>query len=365
VAGFVGLIITQLTLGTYFPSGPGALDYLAIVGGCSGLVVGGALHPRTIRQSGAAIVAWIFVCGITGTIPAIAASLIASGTGEALSIEVTSSLGWGAAGFVGGLWGYVWSRYMDEPEVKRGEAKFLVALGWGLALALCAGIGLGGGLRLGRMFFGAGMTAQEVSEALPQAMSIAACIGIACGLVVGLVSWQWLGKNSNSADRLTHAIVWTAGCGIATSIGGVLSVLCVVAAGKLLPVEVSASVGFASAGLIIGIGGYILSPRPKPLYQPELDEEETSQPPGEGEAYLPAEPPQPRRTTRRPSLLRLLPVFAISLSTLVTAAFMAPSDTALVFLAIGLLGLSIVPVLWDQERRIIALERRLHAETPP
>jgi hypothetical protein len=342
----------------------GVYEWLGIVGVLSGLVGGAVLLPRSIRQSQAAIVVWIFVCAITGAIPGVAASLIATGTGNSLSFEATSSLGWAVAGFVGGLWGYVWSRHLDETEREPCETRFLVALGWGLALALCAGIGLGGGLRIGRFFFGAGMIFTEVREVVQQAMSIAAWIGLICGVVVGLVSWVFLRQSANTTERLPNSIFWIGGCGIATAIGGVLSVLCVVAAGKALPVEVSASLGFASAGFIIGVGGCVLSPRPKPLYQPELDEKETSQPPGEGEAYLPADPPPTHKPMRRPSPLRLLPVVAVSLSTLVAAACTAPSNTALVFLSVGLLGLSVLPVLWNQERRLVALERRFRAEPP-
>ena len=57
-------------------------------------------------------------------------------------------------------------------------------------------------------------------------------------------------------------------------------------------------------------------------------------------------------------LLRVLPVLAVSAGALVAAAATAPSQVALALLAVGLLGLTIAPVLHNQEKRLRALERR-------
>ena len=75
---------------------------------------------------------------------------------------------------------------------------------------------------------------------------------------------------------------------------------------------------------------------------------------------MPDERQRPRRapSRRTRAVLRLAPVGAVALGSFVGAAILAPAGSALALLAVGLLGLALMPVLWNQERRLAALERR-------
>ena len=58
------------------------------------------------------------------------------------------------------------------------------------------------------------------------------------------------------------------------------------------------------------------------------------------------------------ALVRVSPVLAVSVGASIGAAALVPSEVALALLAIAALGLAVSWVLYHQERRLEALERR-------
>jgi hypothetical protein len=145
--------------------------------------------------------------------------------------------------------------------------------------------------------------------------------------------------------------------GIALGSGTAFAGLCVLATGSVLGAETCSTLGFATAGVMAGLsapGGSAWAHSPS---KPDDWDADDSEPPGDRVASLP-------ESTARPVdvlAIRLFPVVAISLGSFVAAALIAPSHTALALVAVGLLGLSLLPVLRNQERRLAALERRFHS----
>ena len=124
--------------------------------------------------------------------------------------------------------------------------------------------------------------------------------------------------------------------------------------GELHPL-LSSSLAMAVAGFFAGLCGYLLSRRPTEPDEPP-DEEEEAEPPAVKIEWLLREPKRKWRID--PAFVRVLPVLAVSVGALLGAARLAPSEVALALLAVGLLGLAVAWVLYRQERRLDALERR-------
>ena len=112
--------------------------------------------------------------------------------------------------------------------------------------------------------------------------------------------------------------------GFATAVGAALSVVAVSVGRGLLAPEVSSSLGFAVAGLLGGLFAYSRS-HPADSRVRYDEDDEPGQETGAGMAWVPEEP-RPRRALGRRTreILRLAPVGAVALGSLVGAAILAP-----------------------------------------
>jgi hypothetical protein len=144
---------------------------------------------------------------------------------------------------------------------------------------------------------------------------------------------------------------------MAGALGGVLSQLPGIIADAKLLLAVTSSLAWAFAGMLTGVVGYVWSRWNVERPAAEDDEEEPAQPPPAGATLLPREPA--RRVRPGPIILRVLPIVAVSVASLVGAALLWPATVALSLLAVGCLGCFVALVLGDQEYRLRDQQRRL------
>jgi hypothetical protein len=332
-------------------------ELVALGGGC-GLLVGAAA-ASLLERRGAAVLAWGVWCGLAAAAGAGLSGGAAAALGDTLPPVIGSALGFSAAGLLVGLGGRLW--YVRRPRPAgtppRAAPPWTVrgAAAWALAGAGIAAASYAVGTALGEMMTGVdfpgGLYAGDVSRA--------AATGGGSGLLVGVIAGACFGTRGRGfSNRPEAALVCGAGAAVAVAIGGALSAYAVTPLAGVLPAGASSALGFSVSGLLLGLGGYAL-PRPTPPpFKPE-DEEESVSKPGAGKAAIGT-----RRT--RPGFawpgLRFLPALGVSLGALVAAPMVGSPGAAVALLAVGLLGLSVVPVLWNQERRLRELERRFRGE---
>jgi hypothetical protein len=126
---------------------------------------------------------------------------------------------------------------------------------------------------------------------------------------------------------------------------------------------------FATFGFATGMSAYAWScwtaTRVNVASETDLDDDHRQEP-GAGTAWTPDDTPRPARAAATGSrgVLRVLPVGMVSVGSLVGAAVVAPSQAAIALLAVGLLGLALIPILRNHERRLAALERRFRLPKP-
>jgi hypothetical protein len=297
-------------------------------------------------------------CGITGGVAGALTPLSIITLGESLSPEASSSLAWAVTAFFAGLLGY--------ERTRRAAAVSWNAATWALAPAVLVGGVWTAGLVVCQNFTGSNV-ARFIAEELETETALAFTLGgVVIGFVVAAVAALLLLRAYGaSTSRSWRAAGWGLRIGLATGTGGALSVLAVVLARGVLPPELSSSLGLAVAGLLGGLIAYSESRATLAHENFEQEDDEPGQPPGAGVAWAPDSPPPARLSARTRSLLRLSPVGAVSLASLVAAAAVAPSGAALALLAVGSLGLALLPTLWSQERRVAALKRRRRGRSRP
>jgi hypothetical protein len=332
---------------------------MAGIGAACGLVAG--LAVRLVRRSdpkraesplsGALV---ITSCYVLAAIAGALTPLCIVAFDESLPPEVSSALAWAVPGFFAGLLGYERTNRSRPVGISRNAA------GWGLATAVLTGAVWGTWLALCQLSTGSNLARSVGREFLAEdAITLTAC-GVGIGFVVSAVAALLLLRDDGtSTSRIWRAAGWGVRLGFATGVGAAMSLLAVVAARGFVPSEVSSSLGFSVAGLLAGLSA---CPRSQATSDDDRDDnfEDEGQEPGAGVAWVPEEPARPRRALgqRTRAILRLAPIGAVALASLVAAAILAPAGSALTLLAVGLLGLAILPVLWNQERRLAALERR-------
>ncbi len=248
---------------------------------------------------------------------------------------------------------------------RNGLRTIAEALGCGIAAGVCTGVAWIAGHALASICFRIPLFTTAGNWLSDGTIPILAVIGATSGLIVGSVASAFGARRSWAA-----ASIWVAVCVPSGTVAGALMPF-TVKAFPSLPIELSSAIAWNTVGFLVGLGGFVWSqwtaeakaeePDEDEAAEDEADEEE-GQPPGKGKAWLPPKPqPQMKpKATRRP-ILRFVPAVGVSLFALAAAALTAPSSARWA-LAVGLLGLSIIPILWKQERRLTALERRFQGD---
>lgn len=335
----------------------------AALGGGYGFLVGAAIAVLPRRRA-ATVLTWGAWSGFSAAVGG-ALSVVAISLGHGvLPPEVASALGFSVAGILLGIGGCVW--HVREtgaggitPRPRAAPPwTVLGATGWALAGAALAAGSWVLGLALGRLTMGVDF-ADNSWYAAETAWAVTAGGGF--GLLVGASAGACLGTRGRGfSNRLEASLFCGAVAAIATALGG-LSVSAVVNWLVALPPVLSSALGFSAAGLLLGLGGYAWSRANVAATEAEdILDEEAIQTPGAGKAAIGT-----RRVAAgfaRPGL-RFLPALLVSVAALVAAALVDSRGAAVALLAVGLLGLSVVPVLWNQERRLRELERRFHGES--
>lgn len=234
----------------------------------------------------------------------------------------------------------------------------LSMIAWTAAGAVCAGGCWAGVLVISRVQFGLDLFALVYDlrvEIVRIFAGVGALSGLATGVLVGLI------RDRREMPDLSGAIAWGIGGVLTGASGGAAAPLVVSEIGTAIHPEISSSLAWAAAGALAGLGGRLLSWCMNEAPEPDDvdDEEVVARPPTPGTAAVELRRPTPRDL---PIALRFLPALLVSVAALVAAALVDSRDAAVALLAVGLLGLSVVPVLRNQERRLRQLERRFHGE---
>jgi MFS family permease len=257
----------------------------------------------------------------------------------------SSSLLWAAGGALAGLCGFA----TGDHATRRPRFSLFMALGWGFATAACAGGGWAAVLVIARMWFGVSFTSNKLADGAGWLAIFSGALGEGYGLFVG----GFVGFLRGREQRFASAVGLGFAGGVFGALGGVLSVLAVATAPKVAPVA-SSSLAWAALGFIAGLGGYIWSRATRE--QAERWEEDDAPPEGKTIQWVLRE--RVRRRRERP-LPRVLPVLIVSIASLVGAAAVNSLEPAVALVAVGALGLTAAPLLYGQDRRLRALERRL------
>jgi hypothetical protein len=157
--------------------------------------------------------------------------------------------------------------------------------------------------------------------------------------------------------RANERLALVAGGGFFGALGCVLAVLAVAATAPEMHPLVSSSLAWAVVGALACATGYVCARRiveTEPIADLE-DEDEDTVPPKRIEWLL----REVKRRVLNRSMRAVLPVLIASVGALVAAALVAPSEVWLALFAVGVLGLAVALVLYRQEERLRALERRL------
>jgi hypothetical protein len=305
-------------------------------------------------------VRWAIGGGITGGVAGALTPLSIITFRVSLPPEASSSLAWAVTAFFAGMLAYERTKRPGATGVSWN------AIAWALAPAVLVGAVWAAGLAVCQVLTRSNLARFVAEELEPETVLAVTLGGVAIGFIVASVAALLLLRDDGaSTSRSWRAAVWGLWIGLATGTGSGLSVLAVVIARGALPPELSSSLGFAVAGLLAGLIAYSQS-HVTADREDEEEDEEPGQPPGAGTAWVPDDSPRPvRLSARTRSILRLLPVGAVSLASLIASAVVAPSHAALALFAVGLLGLALLPVLWSQERRLAAMERRFRGRSEP
>jgi hypothetical protein len=234
-----------------------------------------------------------------------------------------------------------------------------MTLGWGLAAACVAGNVWALGTSV--------LQHQQQIDLLALGLFIRsdplALLGVfGAGAVVGfiLASFAAFLRGARGTSAL-DAGWW----GAATGGGWVATTLAyphvIVAAGSHLPPLLSSALCFVAWGFVVGSCGYVWSCRSASRQtEREGDPDGThAEKPGAGTAWVPDEPrPSRRLTARTRAVLRLLPIGLVTVVAFAGAAILSPSPAAFGPLCVGLLGLSLMPVVWRHGRRLAKHKRR-------
>jgi hypothetical protein len=307
-----------------------------------------------------AVAAWAVGLAVATGLGAVLSVVAVAETQGWIRPEIASALGFSVTGFLAAFGAFAWTRWTA------GRSDFgrsaIVGLGWGLAGAAGTAGVWAVGLLLAKHLLQTDATV-IFSGDLHTLPFIAAGFGAAWGLVVAVLGCVPIGRRSwLRAERFADVLAWCLGLPLAAAVGGALGVLAVIATeGRVWP-EVASSLGFSVAGLLTGVGAYAWSHRrSEPPDDPEPDDEEGWQAAGPGNAGVP-----PERGPLIPAVvLRLLPVWLVSASSLIAALAVRPSHLAFAFLAVAVLGGVTGATLWSQELRIGGLERQLRGRRKP
>jgi hypothetical protein len=230
-----------------------------------------------------------------------------------------------------------------------GPRAALLAAAWSLAGAACAGGAWAGTLVLTRALFNQHLGRELESDLATSSFTF----GLICawyGVVVGILAGIVMGRH----DRAKRISLLALGGFLTGAVGGGLTPRAVhMGTGVMSPLA-SSSLVWALAGALAGLVARAVSGRVKRPPGPE-DEE-------------PVEAAHPVATTRRPRARRLRtslwalvghsPLLAASAAALVAAAVVAPSESAVTPLVVGVMGASTASSLINLDRRLRAQERR-------
>jgi hypothetical protein len=325
--------------------GPGKFTEIVMAGvgaACGFLSTAVADFVRYLRghrdQRADALLAWLggaFVGAIGGGLT----PLLIGAFAGVLPADASSSLAWSIAGLLAGLLCYGRSRL-------HGPTGTSLALAWSAA----AGLVTGAAWIVGLLVTGfPGVLNWPVTDAALVMAGGGAGVGVIVGVAMGLL-------RGGEHRRRAATVLGTCGA-MAGALGGVLSQLPGIIADAKLLLAVTSSLAWAFAGMLTGVVGYVWSRWNVERPAAEDDEEEPAQPPPAGATLLPREPA--RRVRPGPIILRVLPIVAVSVASLVGAALLWPATVALSLLAVGCLGCFVALVLGDQEYRLRDQQRRL------
>jgi hypothetical protein len=320
---------------------------IAAVGAGCGLVVGTAvgilLVPRrwSAHQGLAALVVGA-AATVSGAIGG-GLSVVLPAEFPSLPLEASSGLGWAVAGLVAGFVGGVGRRYW--PEADGGEVPR--ATTWAITGALAGAAPAVGGVLLGESYAVLPWLAEwsgRVWEAILYTAGTGAGVGLFLGLLLGLAS-----GSRAFATRIGRGVRLGLLGAFTGVLAGTLAPLLALGMEPFAPPAVAFGVAGAATGLVAGLIGYTWT-RPRPVPDAEADE---------GKPLAVAAPLRPLRTP----VLRVLPVLAVSVLTVVAAMATSPPGTRMILITIGMLGLAVAHVQAGQERRLRELEGRLR-QTP-
>ncbi len=238
------------------------------------------------------------------------------------------------------------------PESRRA---YLTAAGWALAAATCTG-GTWALVLIGaKWLYNASFVSDELPDGAVGMALLYAAVGAGCGLFVGAT----VGCIRVAGERGPVALALGTSGALYGALAGGLSVLAVALTAARVHPTVSSSLAVGAVGLLVGLCGYVWSHRRPDSAKPDEDddEEDTDAPPGPKVEWLLREPKSKRRRPPR-ALVRVLPVLMATAGASAGAAAFAPADVAFALSAVGALGLSVALVLYRQENRLDALERR-------
>jgi hypothetical protein len=258
----------------------------------------------------------------------------------------SSSLLWASGGALAGLCGFA----ARDRNAHVPRFRLFAALGWGLATAACAGGAWAVVLLAARAWLTGPFVLNGVAYRTADPALLRGTLGEGYGLLIGGILGFLRGRERRFASTVALGF---AGATFG-ALGGALSVVFVAAAGPGVNAVVSSSLAWAAAGFAAGLCGYVWSLATREQAKPVEGEEEPQE--DKTVQWVLREPP--RRWRDRP-LVRVLPVLVVSVASLGGAAAVNSLEPAVALAAVGALGLSAAPLLYDQDRRLRALERRL------
>ncbi len=240
----------------------------------------------------------------------------------------------------------------DPDATGRGPRyRLIAALGWAISGAVCGGGVWAAALGLARLLFDASFLSERLEKSDPTLsvgfVTLGAVYGVLVGGSVGFL---------HRAERPTAPSALGIGGGLFGALVGAMSVLAATTVGPAAHPILSSSLAVSAVGFVAGFVGYGWSQSTTKSTAPgDEDEEDAAEAPHAKIEWL------LRRPERRPfnrARIRVLPILVTSAGALVAAGCVAPSDLAFALLAVGALGSSLSVVLYRQEHRLDALERR-------
>jgi hypothetical protein len=323
-----------------------ALEMTAIGAGC-GLLVGAVAGVFLVRRHGTggrevlavATVAGVIIGGIGGGLSVLMTTMFGG-----LPAEVSSGLAWAVAGLFAGFAGGIGERFAWKRAGCWRWGGVRRAARWAVVAALVGALA-SAAAAAGELWSGTTLWYVNWHEQLWESVTYGANGGALGGLLVGAA----IGFVSGWPIRL--GLVG----GLIGLLGGGLLPLFIMELGPSVPGAVGFGLAGAIAGFAGGLVGHLLAPRPAETVEEPNEEDE----PTGGACAATA-----RRTPAGRPMLRLLPVLAVAVLTIVAAIATFPPGTRVVLIAVGLLGLAVAHVQAGQERRIRELEHRLRLAQP-